>query len=318
MDNKEIVHFDKPKVIQDLIYVVRNQQIMIDSDLAEIYGYTVKAFNQQVKRNIERFPNDFMFQLTANEFLNLKSQNVTSSWGGNRKSPWVFTEQGIYMLATVLNGELAIKQSLLIMRTFKKMRHYVTKNQQLLGYQDFKTLTEKTLIDIQFNVNQNQKDIESLMNYFTNDEKVMEFVILDGQKFESDEAYINIYKKARNNIIVIDDYININTLSHLKNKKADVKVIIISDNKGMGSNKLRKKELADFNSEYPFVEIRENKVSHDRFIVIDFDTTNEAVYHCGASSKDAGQKLCAINRFFCVSPIHDIIKQLITHQIMEL
>jgi hypothetical protein len=202
------------------------------------------------------------------------------------------------MLATVLNGELAIKQSLLIMRTFKKMRHYVTKNQQLLGYQDFKTLTEKTLIDIQFNVNQNQKDIESLMNYFTNDEKVMEFVILDGQKFESDEAYINIYKKARNNIIVIDDYININTLSHIKNKKADVKVIIISDNKGMGSNKLRKKELADFNFEYPFVEIRENKVSHDRFIVIDFDTTNEAVYHCGASSKDAGQKLCAINRFF--------------------
>jgi hypothetical protein len=91
MDNKEIVPFDKTKVIQDLIYVVRNQQIMIDSDLAEIYGYTVKTFNQQVKRNIERFPNDFIFQLTANEFLNLKSQNVTSSWGGNRKSPWVFT-----------------------------------------------------------------------------------------------------------------------------------------------------------------------------------------------------------------------------------
>src|SRR5665647_677120 len=316
MEDDEIVPYEKTKKIQDLIYVIRDQQIMIDVDLAEIYGYTVKALNQQVKRNSERFPYDFMFQLSDNEFLNLKSQNVTSSWGGTRKPPWVFTEQGIYMLATVLNGELAIKQSLVIMRTFKKMRHYIAQNQQLFGYQDFKALTVKALTGIQFDITQNRKDIENLMNHFIEDEKVSELVILDGQKFEADEAYINIYKQARDNIIVIDDYINIDTLSHMKNKKVDVKVIIVSDNKGMGSHKLRKKELDDFNSEYPFLEIRENKVSHDRFIIIDYDTKNEMVYHCGTSSKDAGRKLCAINRFSDISPIHDKIKTLITHPIL--
>jgi hypothetical protein len=156
------------------------------------------------------------------------------------------------------------------------------------------------------------------MNHFINDEKVKEFIILDGQKFEADEAYINIYKKAMDTILIIDDYINIDTLSHLKNKKIEVKVIIVSDNKGTGSQRLRKKELDDFNLEYPFVEIRENKISHDRFIVIDFNTENEIVYHCGASSKDAGRKLCAINRFSDISPIRNKFKQLIAHPILML
>lgn len=109
--------------IKSMIYTIRGQQVMLDSDLADLYGYEVKALNQQVKRNINRFPEDFMFQLTQDELSNLKSQNVTSSWGGVRKLPYAFTEQGIYMLATVLKGEVAERQSIYIMRTFREMKH---------------------------------------------------------------------------------------------------------------------------------------------------------------------------------------------------
>ena len=114
------------------VYIIRGQQVMLDYDLAEIYGYEVKALNQQVKRNIGRFPEDFMFQLTQEEDKNLKSQIVTSSWGGKRKLPYAFTEQGIYMLATVLRGELAEQQSIFIMRAFREMRHYIKQNQQFV------------------------------------------------------------------------------------------------------------------------------------------------------------------------------------------
>lgn len=109
--------------IKSMIYTIRGQQVILDSDLADLYGYEVKALNQQVKRNINRFPEDFMFQLTQDELSNLKSQNVTSSWGGVRKLPYAFTEQGIYMLATVLKGEVAERQSIYIMRTFREMKH---------------------------------------------------------------------------------------------------------------------------------------------------------------------------------------------------
>lgn len=122
--------------IRNRVYIIRGQQVMLDADLAEIYGYEVKALNQQVKRNIDRFPEDFMFQLTRNEVEFVKSQFVTSRMakifegqdGGRRKLPYVFTEQGIYMLATVLRGELAKQQSIFIMRTFREMRHYIMQN----------------------------------------------------------------------------------------------------------------------------------------------------------------------------------------------
>ena len=134
------------KIVESIkahVYMLRGEQVMLDSDLADIYGYELKAMNQQVKRNIERFPEDFMFQLTREEVDlvksqivtsreiqddNLKSQFVTSSWGGKRKMPYAFTEQGIYMLATVLKGELATKQSIFIMRAFKEMRHFIANN----------------------------------------------------------------------------------------------------------------------------------------------------------------------------------------------
>ena len=124
---KGILSVDSEK-IQNLVYTIRGQQVMLDSDLAELYGYEVKRLNEQVGRNINRFPRDFMFQLTQDEAENLKSQNATSSWGGKRKLPYVFTEQGIYMLATVLRGELAEKQSIYIMRAFREMQRFIVNN----------------------------------------------------------------------------------------------------------------------------------------------------------------------------------------------
>ena len=129
--------------IYNRVYVIRGQQVMLDCDLAEIYGYEVKALNKQVKRNIARFPEDFMFQLSDEEAGNLKSQFVTSSWGGRRKLPYAFTEQGIYMLATVLRGELAEQQSIFIMRAFREMRHYIKQNQQFVTQSEMRLVTAK-------------------------------------------------------------------------------------------------------------------------------------------------------------------------------
>ena len=141
--------------IRNCVYTIRGQQVMLDYDLASIYGYEVKRLNEQVKRNINRFPEDFMFQLTMDEVdlvkshfatssqENLTSQNATSSWGGKRKLPYAFTEQGIYMLATVLRGELAEQQSIFIMRAFKEMRHYIRQNQQFVTQSEMSMVTAK-------------------------------------------------------------------------------------------------------------------------------------------------------------------------------
>ena len=125
------------------VYNIRGQQVMLDYDLAEIYGYEVKRLNEQVKRNITRFPEDFMFQLTTEEDEILKSQIATSSWGGKRKLPYAFTEQGIYMLATVLRGELAEQQSIFIMRAFREMRHYIKQNQQFVTQSEMRLVSAR-------------------------------------------------------------------------------------------------------------------------------------------------------------------------------
>lgn len=139
------------ELIRDCVYMIRGQQVMLDSDLANIYGYEVKAMNQQVKRNIERFPEDFMFQLKQEEIPSnfIKSQFVTLNESGNKrglhikKMPYAFTEQGIYMLATVLKGELATQQSIFIMRAFKEMRHYILQNQQFVTQSEMSIVTAK-------------------------------------------------------------------------------------------------------------------------------------------------------------------------------
>ena len=314
------------------VYVIREQQVMLDYDLAEIYGYEVKRLNEQVKRNISRFPLDFMFQLTREETEFVKSQIATSQnnhffegqEGGRRKLPYAFTEQGIYMLATVLRGELAEQQSIFIMRAFREMRHYIKQNQQfatraemrlvtakvsdiavqVAGISDWKMKTEKNIENI-------QKSIDIINESFVSDKDFRNFVIYKGQKFEADTAYIDIYQQATISIYVVDDYVNTKTLQLLSQKKKDVEVILFTEN-GHGRNGfLTTAVVNDFVSQYPPLRIKSNPDCHDRWIVIDYGLPTECEYHCGASSKDAGKKLCAINKIENAAVLHPVIDTLL-------
>lgn len=312
--------------IRNMIYTIRGNQVMLDQDLAVLYGYEVKRLNEQVKRNAARFPEDFMFQLTKGEVEAVKSQIATSSnatffsgqEGGRRKPPYAFTEQGIYMLATVLKGEIAEQQSIFIMRAFREMRHYIQQNHQFVTQNDLKLLEAETR---RICSRQDQADtqiaaihesINKINENFILDTEMKNYVIHKGQKFEADKAYIEIYQQAAHSIYVIDDYVNIKTLHLLSHKMAGVHVILFTEN-GFDRSRdfLTSSEVADFNQEYPTIQIKPNPDCHDRFIVLDYGIGTEKVFHCGASSKDAGKKVCAINAIEITSMIHPIIDKLL-------
>ena len=330
MENKnEIVTLEN---IRSRVYIIRGLQVMLDSDLAEIYGYELKAMNQQVKRNAERFPGDFMFQLSREEVELVKSQIVTSPIetlfagqdGGRRKLPHVFTEQGIYMLATVLRGELAIQQSIFIMRAFKEMRHYIKRNQQFVTQSEMNLVTARVseiavqvagVVDQQKRADKSiveiQKSIDSINENFVSEKDYKNFVIYKGQKFEADVAYIDIYQQATKSIYVIDDYVNAKTLQLLSQKQTKVEVILFTENGHGKRGFLTTAVVDDFINQYPTLKIKPNPDCHDRWIVIDYGLQTEQVYHCGASSKDAGKKLCAINKVDPITVIHPVISSLL-------
>lgn len=302
-ENKEIVIVDD-KTIQEKIYLIRGQKVMLDADLAEIYGYETKNFNRQVKNNIEKFEGeDFMFQLTENEFENLRCKNFTSSWGGSRYLPNAFTEQGIYMLMTVLRGELAIRQSRALIRTFKQMKDFIIENQ------DF--ISSKELVQIAVQTNQNTKDIaeiksqmatkedlKKVMDNFIDPDTYKHFLLMNGDKIEADVAYTKIYKSAKKSIYVIDNYIGLKTLELLRAAKDNVEIIVFSDNV-KNKDMLTKNILNDFRKDYPNINLKmkiAGKKYHDRYIAIDYGTDSEAFYLCRASSKDAGNKISSITK----------------------
>ena len=282
---------------------------MLDFELAEIYGYSTKRFNEQVKRNNEKFDDDFMFQLTEEEISEIsRSQNATLNKGTGRGSnikykPYVFTEQGIYMLMTVLRGELAVKQSKALIRMFKQMKDFIIENQ------DF--ISPKDLVQIAVQTNQNTKDIAEIKSQMATKEdlkKVMEnfidpdtykhFLLMNGDKIEADVAYTKIYKSAKKSIFVIDNYIGLKTLELLRTAKDNVEVIIFSDNV-RNKDMLTKSILNDFIRDYPNINLKmkiAGKKYHDRYISIDYGTENETFYLCGASSKDAGNKISSITK----------------------
>ncbi len=275
------------KTIKEKIYNIRNQKVMLDVDLAEIYGYSTRAFNQQVKNNIEKFDNDFMFKLTADEFKNLMSKNSTSSWGGRRKLPYAFTEQGIYMLMTVLRGELATMQSKALIRTFKQMKDYIVENKDFIGANELAQLAIQT--------NQNTKDIAEIksqmatkedfnkvMDNFINPNTYKHFLLMDGNKIEADLAYCKIYKSAKKSIYVVDNYIGLKTLELLRFAGEGVEIVVFSDN-ARNKNMLTESMLSDFVSDYPSVDLKfktAGRKYHDRYVVIDYGTDDEAVYLC--------------------------------------
>lgn len=314
-ENQGVVLIDE-STIQDKIYVIRGQKVMLDFELAEIYGYTTSRFNEQVKNNIEKFDNDFMFELTKEEFENLMSIFSTSNWGGRRKLPKAFTEQGIYMLMTVLRGELAIKQSKALIRTFKKMKDFIIGNQNLIGEREYLQLSmqvsdniNKTL-ELRGDLNEVEDQMADVMDRLSDvvvrselSEIMTEFgephikrgyLVLNGQPFMADLAYDEIYSQATKSIFVVDNYINIKTLILLINTSLDVEIKIFSDNLAKG---LCKTTYEDFCKEYPALDIElrtSGGIFHDRYIILDYGTENEKIFHCGASSKDAGNKVTSI------------------------
>ena len=321
-ENTELMTVDN---ICNRVYVIRGQQVMLDYDLAEIYGYEVKRLNEQVKRNIARFPEDFMFQLTKDEIPAdfLKSHFATLNENGNKrglhikKLPYAFTEQGIYMLATVLRGELAEQQSIFIMRTFSEMRHYIRQNQQFVTRNEMDLLTAKvgTITErqdrMENKVDSIQKDVNILADNFITDKDKKNFVIYKGQKLEADIAYIEIYQQAKKSIYVVDDYMNAKSLQHLSQKADGVEVVLFTENGKGGKGFLTKSLVTDFQNEYHSLQIKPNPDCHDRLIVLDYGEETELVYHCGASSKDAGKKLCAINQITETAIIHPVIDRLL-------
>ncbi len=281
--------------IRSRIYTIRGVQVMLDSDLAEFYGVEVKRLNEQVKRNLERFPEDFMFQLSGEEYNLLRSQNVTlEKWdslrsqnatiedrrGQHRKySPYAFTEQGVAMLSAILRSKTAVKMSIQIIKAFVAMRRLIASNTQV--FQRLDTLEIKQL--------ETHQKIEHILDAMESKElKPKQGIFFDGQIFDAYKFVADLIRTAQKSIVIIDNYIDDTVLTHLTKRNKDVKVTIFT--KSM--SKQLALDVKKFNAQYPPIEIKEFKSSHDRFIIID----NNIVYHFGASLKDLGKKWFAFSK----------------------
>ncbi len=315
MTNEIMIHNEDD--LRSKIYTIRGVQVMLDFDLAEIYGYETKMFNRQVKNNIERFDDDFRFQLTHEEFeeLNLRCKFCTSSsdkkipesqnWGGKRYLPYVFTEQGIYMLMTVLRGNLATQQSKALIRIFKQMKDFIVQSQNILSSPELVKLslqtTENTkdILDIKKTITEkmvSKNYLSKVMKDFTDPNIKRDYLFFNGETVEADIAYSQIYSSAKKTIYVVDNYIGLKTLVLLKSVKPIVQVTIFSDNIGKG---LHKTEFSDFQKEYANVHIdlkMTKGIYHDRYIFIDYGTKTEKIFHCGGSSKDGGSRTMSISQ----------------------
>ena len=272
--------------IKDLIYTIRGKQVMLDSDVAKLYDYETKNLNKSVKRNIERFPEEFCFQLTENEFQNLRFQIGTSNkedmvWknrGGRRYLPYVFTEQGIAMLAGILKSETAVKVSINIIKAFVEMRKFVISNGQVFD----------RLTNIEYKLLEYDRKFDEVFNQLQKGENIKQKIFFQGQIYDAYSLIIDIIKRANKNILIIDNYVDDTILKMLAKKKNKVDVSILTSNKSDISNL----DIKKFNEEYSKIHISKTNKFHDRFIIID----NEELYHCGASIKDLGKKCFAISR----------------------
>ena len=265
--------------IESKILTIRNQQVMVDRDLAELYGVETKVLNQAVKRNIERFPEEFMFQLNDSEFEVLRSQIVTSKIekrGGRQYLPYAFTEQGVAMLSAVLKSEQAIKASILIMKAFVAMRHFLQNNAQIFTELD----------QIKRHQLESDKKIEEL---FTKMDKYgveqVQGIFFQGQIFDAYSFFQKLIQKAKNEIILIDGYVDISVLDRLSKKNSGVKITIYTLQNPKMKNPLTQIDIQKFNAQYPTLTVNYTTKMHDRFLIID----NQELYHIGASLKDLGK-----------------------------
>ena len=287
--------------IEKLIYVIRDKQVMVDSDLAMLYQVETGALNRAVKRNIKRFPEDFRFQLTVKEYENLKCQSGISSmnengYGGRRTLPYVFTEQGISMLASVLHSEVAVNVSIGIMRAFVEMRRFIANNALL-----FERISNVELKQLEYQKQTDEK-LEQIFEYISEHEEASQKVFFDGQIYDAFSLIVSLIQKAEKEITLIDGYVDVGTLNLLSKKNENVSVTIYTQKR----TRLTKTDAENFNAQYPTLEVKYTKVFHDRFLILD----RETAYHVGASLKDAGKKCFGINLIQDAGIIKDILQRL--------
>jgi len=302
--------------IKNLIYTIRGKQVMLDSDVAMLYHYETKKVNQAVKRNIDRFPERFCFQLTEEEFSNLRSQIVTLNQNtvheGNENSslrlqianlnentgrgkhrkylPYVFTEQGIAMLSGLLKNDIAIQVSINIMDAFVEMRKFLMLNGQV-----FERLT-----NVEYKLLEHDKKFDKVFNQLLQEENIKQRVFFEGQIYDAYSIIIDIIKKANKKMLIIDNYIDDSVLKMLTKKKNNVEVVILTSDK----SNIQNIDIQKFNKEYPILKLAKTNKFHDRFIIID----NKEMYHLGASIKDLGKKCFGINKIEDMEILRKIIE----------
>jgi hypothetical protein len=284
MTGHDLINSDN---IQKRIYTIRGLQVMLDSDLAELFRIEAKVLNQAVKRNIERFPAEFMFQLSADEFDSLRSQTVTLETnkslrsqivtsnlrGGRRYLPFAFTEQGVAMLSAILRSDTAIKTSIQIINAFVAMRRFIATNARI--FQRLDTVELKQL--------EADEKFKKIFNAIEAKEVIpKQGIFFDGQIFDAYKFVSDLFRSAKKSIIIIDNYIDDTVLVHLTKRTANVKVTLLTK---VIPNQLAL-DVKKYNEQHALIEIKEFKNAHDRFIIIDGNT----VYHFGASLKDLGKK----------------------------
>lgn len=285
-------HLQPLENIENLIHVIRGKQVMLDRDLARLYGVEARALNQAVQRNIERFPEDFMFQLSKEEFENLrsqivtsseeeilKSQNVISSWGGIRKWPYVFTENGVAMLSSVLRSQQAININIQIMRAFNAMRHFITSNAQV--FQRVENI-EKNILALNASKVDTDKKLEEVFRRLDDGNATpKQAVFYDGQIFDAYKFVNERIREAKKRIVLIDNYVDETVLAMLDKRGKNVTAKVYTRN-------ISRQLSLDFekhNAQYTPIEVEQFDRAHDRFLCID-----DTVYLIGASIKDLGKK----------------------------
>ncbi len=285
--------------IEKKIFVIRGVQVMVDRDIAELYGVETRTLNQAVKRNINRFPEEFMFQMNDKEFENWKSQLVISNSNnenlisqtvisssdkmGLRKKPFVFTEHGVTMLASVLKSDTAVKASIQIVKAFVSMRHFVQSNSQIFA--ELKSLRQHQ-IETDVHLNESDKKIDQLFNLMDKyNVKDTQGIFFQGQIFDAYAKFESFIQAAKKEIILIDGYVDLSVLQRLTKKQQGVNITIYTDPK----TKLSAQDVQTFNTQYPTLILNYTTKMHDRFMIID----NKILYHIGASLKDLGKKCFA-------------------------
>jgi len=275
-DGKELVRFDD---IKSRIFTIRGVQVILDRDIAYLFGVKTKVLNQAVKRNIERFLDEFYFALSNQELAILRSQFVTSSWGGTRKNPHVFTETGVAMLSSVLKSRTAVKMNIIIMKAFVAMRHYVASNEQMFHRMDS---LEKWRLET-------DPKIEKVLSALENRQlQPKQGVFFDGQIFDAHNFVSDLVRSAEKSIILIDNFVDDTVLTLFAKRKSGVTLKILTRT----ISKQLALDIKKFNEQFPPAEIQEFDLSHDRFLIID----DSEVYHIGASLKDLGKKWFAFSK----------------------